>query len=246
VPDQNLRLFDESGDRLAERVARRIENEIAAAGWPVGTLLGAEAQLQERYAVGRAVLREAVRLLEARGVARFRSGRGGGLVVTAPEREPVLHATSLFLDHRGVRPEHLYAAWIALECAAVEALARSIDEAGVARLRQVLLLEEQLGPLEAGVRSNVHVEIAQLSGNPALELFLGVVQELSFRHGRSEVSEGEARWLHERHGEIVDAVVAGDAALAAGRVRRYVERLAAAGAIDERPTTPAKPRSAAR
>ena len=227
----NLHLDAVDGGRLAARIARRIESEIVAAGWPIGELLGSEVQLQEHYGVGRSVLREAVRLLEAGGVARRRPGPGGGLIVTAPEQEPVLHAASLYLDHRGVAPNHLYAAWAALETAAVEVLARTIDDDGIAALRAALVHEQEHGLLETAERSSIHAQIARLSGNPALELFLGVVLELSFAHGQRDVPASDLQWLHERHVEIVEAIVAGDAALAQGRVRRYVERLAAAGAI---------------
>jgi len=47
--------------KLAAQTARRIEDDIIAAHWPVGQVLGSEAQLMERYDVSRAVLREAIR-----------------------------------------------------------------------------------------------------------------------------------------------------------------------------------------
>ncbi len=154
---------DESSERgpLAVRVARRIHQDVISAGWPVGEVLGSEEQLQKRYAVGRSVLREAVRLLEFEGVARRRPGPGGGLVVTAPDPDSVVRSARVFLDHRGVRGEHLFAAWSALELAAVEVVVRNLDEQGIARLRGAVAHErEQALPGGPDGRSGLHAEIA--------------------------------------------------------------------------------------
>ncbi len=39
--------------KVGERLARQIVEEIAAAGWPIGTVLGTEPELLERYGVSR-------------------------------------------------------------------------------------------------------------------------------------------------------------------------------------------------
>ena len=41
----------------------------------------------ERYGIGRATLREAIRQLERHGVANMRRGSGGGLVISRPARD---------------------------------------------------------------------------------------------------------------------------------------------------------------
>src|ERR1700722_20641397 len=71
--------------KLAEKVASDIEREILAAGWPVGAIVGSEKELLDKHGVSRAVLREAIRLLEHHMIATLRSGPGGGLIVTAPD-----------------------------------------------------------------------------------------------------------------------------------------------------------------
>ena len=71
--------------KLARRAAEQIIADIIELGWPVGHILGSEAELLDRYAVSRAVLREAVRLMEHQHVARMRRGRGGGLVIDEPD-----------------------------------------------------------------------------------------------------------------------------------------------------------------
>ena len=74
-----------AGRKLAEVVADRIRDDIAADGWRVGEVFGSETDLLHRYEVSRAVLREAVRLLEHHSVAWMRRGPGGGLAVQTPD-----------------------------------------------------------------------------------------------------------------------------------------------------------------
>jgi DNA-binding FadR family transcriptional regulator len=224
---------------VAERLARQISDEIVRQGWPVGDAIGSEAQLMARYGVGRYAIRETVRILENNGVARRRPGPGGGLIVTAPQPDAILQATRLFLDHRGVTPAHLIEAWTALEVAAVGDVATTIDVDGIERLRRLVQLEGEVGPEYLDYRQhNVHLEIARLARNPALELFLQVILELTLAHGISPIEEAAARWLHERHRRIVDAICAGDAPLAQFETRKYLERLGELGAIQEQPTGP--------
>ena len=74
---------------LGAQIARQIEQDIRREGWREGHLIGSEAELTARFEVGVAAVREASRILEARGLARVRRGPGGGLFVTAPERASV-------------------------------------------------------------------------------------------------------------------------------------------------------------
>jgi DNA-binding FadR family transcriptional regulator len=70
--------------KCAGRTARSLEEQFILDGWPVGRIYGCETDLAHRYGVGRAVVRETARILEARGTARMCRGRHGGLELTAP------------------------------------------------------------------------------------------------------------------------------------------------------------------
>ncbi|MFV2176678.1 FadR/GntR family transcriptional regulator [Actinomadura sp. LOL_016] len=223
---------------LGARTARRIEEMVIDSGWAVGTVLGSEAELTARLGVGRSVLREAVRLLEAEGVARRRPGPGGGLVVTAPDVDAVLGSARMFLDYRGVRSDDLFEVWLAVEIAAVGRLATTIDREGAVRLRAVLAAGRLASGGEPADLPNIHVEIARLSGNPVAELFLRVVIELCLEHGVRRIDEPDRAWLDARHSEIVEAVVSGDGALAQQAVRRYIARLSSWGALPGRARPP--------
>ncbi|EIZ80901.1 GntR family transcriptional regulator [Novosphingobium sp. Rr 2-17] len=83
--------------KLAHKVAVMLQHEIISEGLCVGHSLGTAAEIRSRYSVGRWALREAVGILELRGIARLRIGRGGGLVVMEPNFSDLVNLTLLYL-----------------------------------------------------------------------------------------------------------------------------------------------------
>jgi DNA-binding FadR family transcriptional regulator len=80
----------EPAQRLAaEKLAQLIENDIAALGLSAGGALGSLRELTERYGQGRSVVREAVSLLERRGLGRMRPGPSGGFIVAKPTPQAI-------------------------------------------------------------------------------------------------------------------------------------------------------------
>ena len=73
--------------KSAARLARLLEEQFIADGWPSGRIYGSEIELAGRHRIGRGVVREAFRILEARGTARTRCGRNGGLELIVPSLE---------------------------------------------------------------------------------------------------------------------------------------------------------------
>jgi DNA-binding FadR family transcriptional regulator len=86
----------EVASRLAADLARRVEDDIAALGLTPGGTLGSLRTLAERYDVGRSVAREAVGLLERRGLGRMRPGPGGGFILAKPQPDSIAAALA---DH---------------------------------------------------------------------------------------------------------------------------------------------------
>ncbi len=106
---QQVKAFEVAGrsDKRGQQLARQILVEVYAGGWEVGALLGSEASLMERFGVSRAVLREAVRVLEHHQVAAMRRGPGGGLFVTQPDLAAITEAFALCFDRLGVDQDQL-------------------------------------------------------------------------------------------------------------------------------------------
>ncbi len=218
--------------KLAEQVARHIEADIRDRGWPIGEQLGTEATLAEHYGISRAVVREAVRILEHHMVASPRRGLGGGAVVTKPDIAAVVPVVELYLDAEGVSPATMFEARSAIELSAVALTAERITDEGRERLQAALAVEqaEMAEPASFVLSHDLHTLIAELSGNAALRLFVAVLTRLTGDHSHERVAQMPAdrvsevgREISTAHKKIVDAIVRGDADLAQRRMVSHLK-----------------------
>jgi DNA-binding FadR family transcriptional regulator len=208
--------------KRAAQVADRIVGDVMAMGWPVGTLLGAEAELLERYGVSRAVFREAVRLVEHQQVARTRRGPGGGLVITEPTVHAVIDAVVLYLYRVEARIDELFEARIVLEDIVAELAAGRLGEQDLPRLRSFQHAGDH--GQDADPRA-LHALLASITRNPALELFVEVLNRVSMLYTTDWQTLGPAVAAESAraHARIADAVIAGDSGLARNRMRRHLQ-----------------------
>lgn len=219
------------GDKGAEVVAREVFQQVMADGWPVGALIGSEAELIERYDVSRAVLREAVRLLEYHDIAAMRRGPGGGLFVSEPGLEAVTDSVALLLDRRGMGVANLAEVRTGIELAIVDRVIAGLDDGDGAHLAAALEVERN-APDEGFVEvvgHDLHAVLAGLTGNPVLELVTLVLVRLSRLHQASPAGRRPDAIIDEvtrAHGRIVEAIVDRDRDLARHRMRRHLEALA--------------------
>lgn len=121
VPTQPNLIAEVIGDgvsateKAACRVARLIEEGLIARGWPAGAMCGSEQTLAETFGVGRAVIREAVRILEMRGTARMVPGPRGGLHVCRLDRGQVADFLVGYATFVGIDPAQCTEAGLALD-----------------------------------------------------------------------------------------------------------------------------------
>jgi DNA-binding FadR family transcriptional regulator len=209
----------ETESTLAASVARQILTDVVDRGWPVGEVLGSQAALIERYGVSRAVFREAVRLVENQQVATMRRGPGGGLVVTEPTLDAIIDAAVLYLHRANTRLDEVFEARIVLEVIAAELATERLTDEDAATLRT---LEEG----EVRDHRALHARLAALTHNPALELFVDILNRVAFlyfRGGTGTVNDGTLSASREAHARIIEAVLDHDAELASRRMRRHLE-----------------------
>jgi DNA-binding FadR family transcriptional regulator len=223
-PPIAVRRSNGSGSKLAAATADRIVDDVIALGWPVGSVLGSEAELLERYGVSRAVFREAVRLVEDQQVARMRRGPGGGLVVTEPSVDAIIDAAVVYLYRVDARLDEVWEARLVLEEIVTELAPDRLDEADLARVRS-LIADEAAGDI-ADHRA-FHALLASITRNPALELFVDIMNRVSVLYfsDRKAVGVATAAESHHAHSRIAEAVLSGDADAAERRMRRHLETI---------------------
>ena len=225
--------------KRASELAGVIEAEIMQAGWPVGKVIGTFAQLIERYGVSRAVVREAVGLLEHKMLVRVRVGPSGGIEVRAPVQESVVHAMGAYFDFSGVSDGELAELRHVLLGLATRLAADRIDEEGVAKLRAVIDREtktktETSRPALLSNYLEFFSTITELSRNPLLSIFWAALsQRVTDGIGRGfNLTESRREKLHASHRKLADLVIAGNGGQAEAMSREYLDRSYEAAALE--------------
>jgi len=164
----------DTSSRLAEELARRIEDDIASGDYIAGVPLGGIRELSGRYSAGRSVVREALGLLERRGLGRMRPGPCGGFIFCKPQPEIIGAQLADHFRASGVSLRQVLDAREAVDLMAARlasARAHSHPELGPRRL---VASNRDL----AGLLSR-RLEIARLAGEPVLLPFMECLNALT-------------------------------------------------------------------
>lgn len=228
VPPSPLGAPPKSESSHAEMLVALLLKRIAHLGWPVGMPLGSEAELMKTYKVSRAVLRQAIRLLERDSIARVQRGAGGGLVVARPDLQATTRAIKVYLEYAEIGPAEILATRRILELATIEMLIPRLDGEGEARLRDQIAREATLdGRAGADELLRFHFLLGELCGDVALRLFAGVVLQLADAHSTFHTRSPEDRDLvveriKRLHASIAEALIARDREKAMAQMAHYI------------------------
>ena len=194
---------------------------ILGEGLEDGAELPSESDLVQETGLGRATVREALRMLEAEGLIRIRRGAQGGIDVARPHISQFNNALAPILTVLGTPLRDLIDLRLMLEpTLAGLAAERASDE------QRAYLLElsdrEVGGELHREV--DFHVLIAECAGNELVRILLMAPHDLLRLHlGANDISDESAREAHEVHRLIAQAVAAGDDKNANWLMRRHLE-----------------------
>ena len=227
---------------MRDRAADQLLDMVLSSGLRPGERLPPERELVARLGVSRTVVREALNLLEARGLISIEHGRGA--VVSGGNTHAVRDTLGLLLR---IRPKVL---WELLEIRKILEVeiaglaAERADEGDVREMqgqleRMLTSIERPEGYVDADVE--FHALLARSTRNGVLLTMLDPVVEL-LRASR-EVSAsrpGSARRALQEHEEILRCVEDGDADEARRRMRAHlmntakdIEAALGEGTLDE-------------
>ena len=207
----------ERGDKISEILARQIVRDIGRQHLPPGTMLPPEATMLERFRVGRASLREALRILETYGLITIKPGPGGGPVVRKVTAKEFARTSTFYFHLHGATLGDLLEARRAMEPLMARLAAGRRDRAALAKFTADFTASREAferGDDETGNRlvGEFHAEIAGASGNRILDLFGESLRELySERLESRMIGRNDSKKVIDEHGAIHDAIVEGRA-----------------------------------
>lgn len=115
VNPMEISAFQRRAPKASERLARHLATAIVEGEYEEGARLPHEGEMLAQTQVGRATLREALRLLEVWGLVVIRTGPGGGPVVRRPAPEEFAEQMALLLQFQQLTLRDVSDARVALE-----------------------------------------------------------------------------------------------------------------------------------
>lgn len=171
--------------KTAELLTRRLRRMIVNGELRDGDYLPREAELMTHFGVSRPTLREAVRVLESESLVEVRRGSRTGARVRVPGPEMVARPAGLLLAVAGTTLGEVLTARLGIEPLAAWLLADhgapDAIEALVAALDALKSDIEQGQPTGPGF-ARFHQVVVEQSGNRALVITAGMLQEIIARH----------------------------------------------------------------
>jgi GntR family transcriptional regulator, transcriptional repressor for pyruvate dehydrogenase complex len=220
-------------------LAQEIRAGILGTGLEPGSPLPSEPEIIAQSGLGRATVREAIRLLEAQGLIVIRRGSHGGIFVAQPNLSNISHSLApvLTLSKAPLRDLTTYRKIVEPPAAGLAATLAGDED----KMTLLKLAQHNPGP---GYVNEVafHQKIADMSDNLLLRVLVMVPHDLLREHLKGEaIDESTLKEANEAHVAIAKAIAAGNAERAARAMMRHLEaferRMDRAGGLD-RPIVP--------
>ena len=221
-------------EKVSKRLARAIVREISESNLSAGTPLAAEEAMAKMYHVGRASVREALRILETQGLIVIRPGLGGGPVVGEPNGRELGDTMTMILQLSHTPFREYIDVFIEMGGMSAAMAARRVkfDGASGASLLSIVKAERQA---VAGEISDIdihtsgvgfHQEVNRIADNTVLSLLHeaidSIIQDRIFEP--ETFTEERRRAIVSDHADLGDAIAQGEVALARRLGEFHAER----------------------
>ncbi len=175
--------FPVRAGRAGEEVALQIEAAIVDGRLSPGERLPSEREMGSQFGTGRGVVREAVKLLQQKGLLEVRKGAKGGAYVRRLDVANVSESLALFLKQHPVEIEKLIEFRESLDRTITQLAVVNADQAEKdALLKGALRLEALLGEDEPDLAAvceldrRLNIMLAQMTRNPLFEWVMRALQ----------------------------------------------------------------------
>lgn len=218
-------------ESVADAAVDQIESMIVDGILKEGRKLPSERELAEAMGISRPKLREALQVLEARGLINVRHGEGSFVAtLTGNAMSPALlslyarHGTA-FYDYLEYRREQE-----AFACRLAAMRATKPDKERLNEILRRMIHAWEEGDLESGKEAdfNLHVAVVDASQNTTLIHMMASVYDLTrqgvfYNRDFLRTLDGVGKKLLDQHIEIVEAICSGDPDRAEKAARSHMD-----------------------
>jgi DNA-binding FadR family transcriptional regulator len=220
--------------KVFQDVVEQIQEAIFDGRLKTGDMLPAERELKEMFSISRGTLREALRVLEQKGLIEIRLGVGGGSVVKAVDTEQISESLGLLIQSQKVSLNHLAEFREDVEGIVAAHAAARRTRYQIQELNQ--LLNQARACVQQGssqrkafieIDKRIHMRLADITGNPIYTSVLHSIHENIHRYYDRFLSM-ERRELQQNFQDLRDLVQAVENAnsdqarkIAQNHVRRF-------------------------
>ena len=225
------RIFFPGGSAsLSSQIISDVRDALFAKKLKPGDSIGTENEIAARYGVSRIVARDALRTLQALGIAEIRMGKGGGARVAHGNPRLFAEALAVQLDLTGVSAAEIMDAQRAIECLAAELAAENATDEDIAKLRQIVVeseasLNDAARTTELGAA--FHLAVAEASHNRVLVVQLISLQHVSWPRRNPTMNPKVAKRILDVHKELLGLIEIRDAAGARRMMDDHVKMIRA-------------------
>lgn len=213
--------------KLHEDVVEQIQSLIVTGQLPMGERLPPEAELAMQFGVSRTVVREAIQILQERGLVEVKQGQGS--LVTAPTIDIIVSALRLLAQVEGASTMEVAEARDVIEIGMSALAAERATSSNLRTLeRSLRRMEESLGEVEDFLDADVafHRELARSTQNKVLAMLIAPVFEL-MREARGSIVHvpGAAERALQYHRLIYEAMKAGRREEAQDAMHQHIQQV---------------------
>lgn len=227
-------------NRIFQDIVEQIQDAILGGQFQAGDVLPSEREMRETFQTSRGTLREALRVLEQKGLIEIRLGVSGGAFVKGSISEPMAESLSLMLRYRKISLLHLNEFREDIEGTVAGRAAERAEESDIQKLEDLLAQAAEIVAdgkqrwLEfLEIDKQFHRQVAQISRNP-IYIFMHNVIHSNIQSYYDEFLPPSEEVLRENYTDLEDMLKAirkknpdQACALAQSHIRRFYEHMAA-------------------
>ncbi len=217
--------------RVFQDVVEQIQDAIISGQLEPGTKLPAERDLKDMFNTSRGTLREALRVLEQKGLIEIKLGVSGGAIVKRIDAEPIVQSLALLIRSGEVSLKHLSEFRINIESSLVELAAEHATQKDIAELERLFkkahdCYESKDWQNFLKTDEKMHTYLGIMSQNPVFQFVQKTIHDNIHQYYDDFLPMNEERTLENLTDfkKIIDAIKNGDKDTAAGIIRDHVKR----------------------